>query len=790
MKTGGVEWRTTVAKSWTDNAPTPKALEEHAHLRDPFSYRLKKFLLGNPLNRHTLSHQRLKKRYALGILSSDCISSSAYGSEQILVALLPAFGLAAYTLLMPMTFVVLTVLLIITLSYRNVISVYTQFGGAYIVSRDNFGPVVAQIAAVALILDYIVTLAIQTAAGVAAIISTFPELAPWKIEMCIVVIAFLAFGNLRGVKEAGRAFALPTYLFAGSMFVVFGIGIFRELTTGLPQLNPMTPGAIEIGTEQGLLSAAAIFILLRAFANGGSSLTGLEAIADGVGLFKSPESVNAKKTLVMMSLILGSLVLGVSYFAHKILAVPYESETPTVISQVASTILGDGAFGSVFFIVVQAATMLILFAGANTTFSAFPIVVNYAAADGYLPKWLTKRGHKLNFSNGIMVLSGAALILVLATQGSVSYLVAFYALGVFTAFTLSGLGMAKHNLNNREGNWKLKFAINGLAGSLAFVIVVIFSVVKFTEGAWVVLLLAPILVFSFLRLRKRYDAERNALFIKKEQERALSITRHDVTVLVDSVDLATVGTIRYARSLNPRSLHAVHFVIDDRRAEQIKKDWMSNHGVDDVPIEFIDCPDRRLPNAALDYAIRSTQKADVELTLLLPRRAYRGFLGRLLHDQTAEEIARPISQLPRVVATIVPFDIDKMISGKAPIQHAPEVVEETASPEIPARAQSAWTVPSGPISHYEEKVTPIGKITWRKRAHVSGHVTAIRPAAMDSAPTLEVEIWDETGGVTLQFLGRREIAGLEVGSVMIAEGMVGEQNGALTILNPSYEIRA
>jgi hypothetical protein len=551
----------------------------------------------------------------------------------------------------------------------------------------------------------------------------------------------------------------------------------------------MAPGAIEIGAEQGLLSAAAIFILLRAFANGGSSLTGLEAIADGVGLFKSPESVNAKKTLVMMSLILGSLVLGVSYFAHRILAVPYESETPTVISQVASTILGDGAFGSAFFILVQAATMLILFAGANTTFSAFPIVVNYAAADGYLPKWLTKRGHKLNFSNGIMVLSGAALILVLATQGSVSYLVAFYALGVFTAFTLSGLGMAKHNFNNREGNWKVKFAINGLAGSLALVIVIIFSVVKFTEGAWVVLLLAPILVSSFLRLRKRYDAERNALFIKKEQERALSITRHDVTVLVDSVDLATVGTIRYARSLNPRSLHAVHFVIDDRRAEQIKKDWMSNHGVDDVPIEFIDCPDRRLPNAALDYAIRHTQKADVELTLLLPRRAYRGFLGRLLHDQTAEEIARPISQLPRVVATIVPFDINKMISGKAPIQHAPEVVEETAAPEIPARAQSAWKVHSGPISHYEEKVTPIGKITWRKRAHVSGHVTAIRPAAMDSAPTLEVEIWDESGGVTLQFLGRREIAGLEVGSMMIAEGMVGEQNGALTILNPSYEIR-
>ncbi|MEN9305549.1 MAG: hypothetical protein RLY76_817, partial [Actinomycetota bacterium] len=657
------------------------------------------------------------------------------------------------------------------------------------VSRDNFGPVVAQIAAVALILDYIVTLAIQTAAGVAAIISTFPELAPWKIEMCFVVIALLSYGNLRGVKEAGKAFALPTYLFVFSMFTVFGIGIYRELTTGLPQLNPDVPGAIEIGTEQGLLSAAAIFILLRAFANGGSSLTGLEAIADGVGLFKSPESVNAKKTLVLMSMILGSLVLGVSYFAHRILAVPYEDETPTVISQVAQTILGDGAFGSAFFILVQAATMLILFAGANTTFSAFPIVVNYAAADGYLPKWLTKRGHKLNFSNGIFVLSGAALLLVIATQGSVSYLVAFYALGVFTAFTLSGLGMAKHNYVNREGNWRLKFAINGVAGTLSFIIVVIFGIVKFTEGAWVVLVTAPILVVSFLRLRKRYDAENNALLVRKEQERAISITRHDVTVLVDSVDLATVATIRYARSLNPRTLHAVHFVLDDRRAEAIKKEWMSNHGVDDVPIEFIDCPDRRLPNAAVDYAIRATQKADVELTLLLPRRAYRGFLGRLIHDQTAEEIARPISQLPRVVATIVPFDIDRMISGKNPVEHMHETVEEEIKPATPARAQSNWLQSAETISHYEEKVMPIGKISWRKRAHVTGRVTAIRPAAMDSAPTLEVEIWDETGGVTLQFLGRREIAGLEVGSTMIAEGMVGEQNGALTILNPSYEIR-
>jgi hypothetical protein len=471
------------------------------------------------------------------------------------------------------------------------------------------------------------------------------------------------------------------------------------------------------------------------------------------------------------------------------MAVPYEDETPTVISQVASAILGDGAIGSAFFIVVQIATMLILFAGANTTFSAFPIVVNYAAADGYLPRWLTKRGHKLNFSNGILVLSATALLLVLVTQASVTYLVAFYALGVFTAFTLSGLGMAKHNYTHRDGRWKLKFAINGIAGAISFIIVIIFAVVKFSQGAWVVLIVAPILVVSFLRLQRRYAAEQGALQVKKEQERATSITRHDVTVLVDSVDLATIGAVRYARSLNPRTLHAVHFVLDDRRAEQIQQEWMKNHAVDDVPIEFIDCPDRRLPNAAVDYALRVTAQPDVELTLLLPRRAYRGFLGRLLHDQTAEAIARPISQIPRTVATIVPFDIDKLITGELSL--TPVEPEEVKLPEQskPARAQSKWSPSAAEVSHYQEKMMPIGAIQWRKRANVVGRVTAIRPAPMNSAPTLEVEIWDESGGVTLQFLGRREIAGLEVGSMLSAEGMVGEQNGALTILNPSYEIQ-
>ena len=776
-------------KSWTDGAPQPVALQDHAHLKDSFSYKIKRTLLGGPLNRHSLGHQRLSKRYALGILSSDCISSSAYGSEQILIALLPAFGLAAFAILMPMTAVVLVILTIITLSYRNVIDVYTKTGGAYIVARDNFGPVVAQIAAVALMLDYIVTVAIQSAAGVAAIISTFPSLDPWKLPMIFAVIALLTYGNLRGVKEAGKAFAFPTYFFVGSMFIVFGMGMWRLSQGTLPVLATDLPGAVQVGEAQGLLTAASIFILLRAFANGGSSLTGLEAISDGVALFREPEHVNAKRTLVVMSALLGTLVLGVSWFAHHIHAMPYESGTPTVISQIAKAAVGTGTFGSIMFIMVQLATMLILFAGANTTYSAFPLLCNFVATDGYLPRQLTKRGHRLAFSNGILLLSGGGILLVLITAGSVEHLVAFYALGVFTGFTLAGFGMTKHSLRTKPQGWRLKVAINATAGTVSLAIVIIFSVVKFTEGAWLVLVTAPILVASFLRLRRQYTRELEALSVRQEQERATAIVRHDVTVLVDNVDLATVGAIRYARSLKPRNLSAVHFVIDDRHAEDIAHAWAASHAFDDVTLELIDCPDRRIANSAVDYAIRMTDKSDVELTLLLPRRSYSRFLGRLLHDQTAEEIAAPISQLQRVVATIVPFDVDKITSGNRVAVHEKHDSRLTEKPKPTVTKPTKEIVRQvEPVSHYEANVTPIGEIEWRKRAHVQGQVTSIKTAPRGGAPLLEVEVWDQTGGVTLHFLGRREIAGLEVGSKLRAEGMVGEEEGVLTILNPSYEL--
>ncbi len=779
-----------VPQSWTDGAPVPQVLKEHAHVKDSLSYRIKKRLLGNPLNRHSLEHQRLSKKSALGILASDCISSSAYGSEQILLALLPAFGLAAFAILMPMTLVVLAVLIIVTFSYREVVQVYTRSGGAYVVSRDNLGGIYAQIAAVALMLDYVVTVAIQSSAGVDAIISTFTGLHPYKLWMTLAVIALLTYGNLRGVKEAGAAFAFPTYFFIGTMLIVFGTGTYRLISGNLEKYDPTSlSGAVPIGQSQGLLTFAAIFILLRAFANGGSSLTGLESISDGVSLFKSPEGVNARKTLVAMSAILGIMVFGISYFAHKMFATPFETGSPTVISQIAKGIFGGGTSGTILFLMVQAATMLILITGANTAYSGFPYLVNFVANDGFLPRQLSKRGHRLAFSNGIIVLAISATALVLITGASVSHLVAFYALGVFTGFSLVGFGMAKRAITQKEKGWQYRAGINLLSGVVAGVIIVIFSVVKFTEGAWIILAITPILVIALHRLNRQYRTEQSVLNDNRKVARATSIGRHDVTILVDSVDVATIAAIRYARSLNPHQIEAVHFVIDDRRAEDIRKAWLSTPALNDVALELIDCPDRRLPNAAMDYAIRLTASEDVELTLLLPRRAYSRLLGKLLHDQTAEDIARPISQLQRVVATIVPFDVARIISGDESI--IPETVKlPFVEPERMKAATSIAFTPgtSEPISHYAENLTPIGKITWRKRAHVRGRVTVIRTAPRGSAPAVDVEVWDESGGVTLQFIGRREIAGLEVGREIAAEGMVGEENGSLTILNPSYEL--
>lgn len=777
-------------RSWLDDAAAPTILLEQEEIKDSLQYRLKRQLLGNPLNRHDLGHQRLAKRYALGILSSDCISSSAYGSEQILIALMPFLGLMSFSVLLPMTFVILSILVLLTLSYNNVISKYTSSGGAYIVARENLGTFWSIVAAVALILDYIVTIAIQSAAGMVAVVSFIPSLTPYLNLMTIGVIVLLTYGNLRGVKEAGKAFALPTYLFVLSMFMVFAIGIWREFSHGLSPVAH-NAGLMALGHHSGLLSIASIFILLRAFANGGSSLTGLEAISNGVSLFQSPEGKNARITMNIMSGLLGTLVFGVSWFASHLKVIPYSSGTPSVISVIAKSILGNGFMGHFWFGFTQFATMLILVAGANTVYNAFPILAANISADGFLPKQFSARGHKLVYSNGIVTCSLFAIFLILFTNGSVNKLVALYALGVFTAFTITGYGMFVNARRTKGVRWRIKGLISLLASVTSALVVLIFATVKFTEGAWLIVVIGPTLVYFMYRFAKQYEREQLVLNLGDKASVASPHTRHDVTLLIDSVDIAVAGAVRYARSLGPRRIEAVHFVLDDLKANAISEKWQSTPTLSEIPLKMIDCPDRRLSRSVAKYAKRSISNGDVELTLLLPRRIYSKLLGRILHDQTAEQIAAAVGTIPNVVATIIPFDVASVIAGDlvANASHTHEVSEvspvrnEVLLKEVRDKPQ----VSDFPFTHYEPNLKSIADVQWRQRSHILGQVVSIT-ANNNSGHSVNLEIWDSTGGIFLQFLGRTHVYGVTVGSFIKAEGMVGEVDGKLTIMNPRYEI--
>jgi amino acid transporter len=773
----------------------PRVLSVDTTVPESPAYRLKRRLLGPPLTTRQLQHERLSNPLALGVLSSDCISSSAYGTEEMLLVLLPVFGLAAFTILLPLTAVILVVLLLVTLSYRSVVMVYTRAGGSYVVARENFGPPVAQIAAVALMLDYIVTVAVQAAAGTAALVSAAPALSSLNLEITVGVVAVLFYGNLRGLREAGRAFALPTYLFAGSMAVVIVAGIVRVVFGDLPHYNVHVAGAVRVGSGEGLLSAAAIFVLLRAFANGGSSLTGLEAVSNGVSAFRRPEGRNARTTLVVMSCILGSLVLGVSWLAHLTHAVPYETGTPTVISQVAKAVFSGWPGGHVLFLIVQLATMLILYTGANTPFNGFPYLASFVAEDSFLPRQLTKRGHRLAFSNGIIVLGVLSVALLIGTGAHVDKLVAFYAIGVFTGFTLAGFGMAKHFATERGPKWQGNVAINALAGGLSLLVVLIFAVVKFTEGAWLVVVIFPIAVLGLTRLNRQYQAEARALEMAPAAAAQPNFARHSIVVLVDSLDVATVRAVRYARTLKPTELRAVHFMIDSAHAQQLQTDW-DDHPAVGIALETIDCPDRRLTRAAVELTARLTADEQTEVTVLLPRRIYSRLLGRLLHDRTADEIADVVGRLRHVAATIVPFNVRSALrhTGDASAQGA-TLAPAPANGTTPASAgkrrsahREAALVSQARAAAARNGTTPIGDVTWRQRATVEGSVRAVRVTPLSDSPSLECEVVDSTGGLAVLFYGRRKIAGIEPGTRIRLEGMVGDFDGNLAMANPMYEL--
>jgi amino acid transporter len=638
-------------------------LLERGSLPDTFWYTTKRKLLGPPLVNQDLGEQRLTKPLALGVLSPDGISSSAYGTEEILIALLPLAGLAAFTLILPMTLVILFVMVLVLLSYREIVMVYIRPGGSYVVARENFGPRIAQICAVALLIDYIVTVAVQTAAGTAAVASAIPSIGPYKLEITVGVVLLMAFGNLRGLKEAGRAFAVPTYLFSGAVILMIVVGLIREMLGNLPDYNPHTlHGTYAIGSgTAGLISVAMVFTLLRAFANGGASLTGIEAVSDAVGAFHPPEGRNARQVLMMEGAILGTLVAGISWLAHVMHATPRTLGYPTVLAQEASYVFGSTIVGHALFYVVQGATMLILYTGANTSFNGFPFLTSYVAGDSFLPRWLLKRGHRLVFSNAIIVLTVVSIALLIIKDADVNSLVPLYAIGVFTAFSMAGFGMARYHSRHRTPGWRRRMIINFSAGVLTLIVVAIFAVVKFTEGAWVVVVLFIVLVPALIRLNHEYQAETDVLetITENQPPPPPHYSRRTVFVFVDHFDLATLAAIRYARSMRPTTIRAVHFVIDSVRAEKLRDKWTrADRG---IPLDFIDVSDRRLTRAAAELVEREAADPSTHVTVVLPRRTYSTVLGRLLHDRTADKIAAVVSRIPRSAATIVPYDVTSRV---------------------------------------------------------------------------------------------------------------------------------
>ena len=492
---------------------TGPAQHQVPELPDGSWYAAKRRLLGPPLVTEQLSSQRLSKPLALGVLSCDGLSSAAYGTEEILYALLPFFGLAAFTLVLPLTLLVLFGVMLVVLSYRQVVSVYTRAGGSYVVARENFGPRVAQVAAVALLIDYVVTVAVQTAAGSAAIVSAFPALSRIpvigpKILLVISVLAilFMCLGNLRGIREAGRIFALPTYLFAVSVIAMIVAGVVRELAGDLPHVQTGA-GTVAIGSHSGLIAFGAIYIMARAFANGGSSLTGIEAVSNAVSALRPPEGRNARQILAMQGATVAFLIAGISWLAHVTHATPYTAGFPTVLAQEAGQVFGHTLAGQVMFYFLQAATAAILFTGGNTSFTGFPFLASFVAEDSFLPRWLTRRGHRLVFSNGIVLLTALSVTLMLVAGATVDALIPFYAIGVFTGFAMAGFGMARYHRRTRQPGWRRRLAINAACGIYTALVVVLFAVVKFTEGAWLIVILFPALVYLLIRLNREYRHE-------------------------------------------------------------------------------------------------------------------------------------------------------------------------------------------------------------------------------------------------------------------------------------------
>jgi amino acid transporter len=614
---------------------------------ESLGYRAKRVLLGPALRTNQLVHERITKRIALAVFSSDPISSTAYATEEILLVLVFA-GAAAVGLALPISVAIAGLLGILVLSYRQIIKAYSSSGGAYVVSRDNFGGLVASIAGSALIIDYILTVAVSVSAGTAALTSAFHALEPWRVVIAVSFVVLLAWGNLRGLRESGRIFAVPTYLYVVGMAVVVVWGIWQWAFGGLGPIQYASSEAPQLEGFGVALVPVTLFLVLHGFSAGVTALTGVEAISNGVSAFKEPQARNARTTLVGMAAIMAFLFIGITFLATRFDARPFADGNPTLVAQLAQHVLGNPAA----FIAIQVATLLILVLAANTSFSSFPLLASFAAGDAILPRQLRKRGHRLVYSNGILVLSAAAIFLVIAFRADTHHLIPLYAIGVVTSFTLSQAGMARRHLRLREPGWRKGLLINGTGALITLVVLVVIAITKFADGAWMVCIAIPALVLLLQRVQRTYRSEITQLKVEASQRLAPPKPRHEVVVLLEDLDQAAIGALQYARQLNPLSITALHVAVDPDHARELAHLWAKVHIP--IPLEIVDAPDRNLP-ATVEETVAEMVRPDTEVTVLVPRRRYVGFWRRVLHDQTSAELTKVLGELENVNVTLVPY---------------------------------------------------------------------------------------------------------------------------------------
>jgi len=627
---------------------------------------LSHWLIGRPLSTADSPHQTIGKAVGLAVFASDALSSTAYATQEIMV-ILAVGGTMAFGYVFPISLAIVALMAIVTISYEQTIHAYPGGGGAYIVARDNLGELPAQIAGAALLTDYILTVAVSVSAGIAQITSAYPGLFPYRVWVAVGAVLLIMLINLRGVKESGIAFAIPTYFFIIMLIVTVGTGLIRYFTGTLGVV--IDPPHLEV---KNVLTIITPFILLHAFSSGTAALTGIEAISNGITAFKEPRSRNAGITLIWMAVILATFFLSISFLASRVGTVPSEAET--VISQLGRTIFGGRGIP---YLMIISATTVILIMAANTAFADFPRLSALAAGDGFLPRQLTFRGSRLVYSNGIVTLSVIASILIIIFKASVSLLIPLYAIGVFLSFTLSQTGMARRwwkighlkegeeiveggSVLRQDKGWRFKMVVNGFGGLCTAIVMLIFAVTKFREGAWVVLIIIPILVKVFFTIHHHYKDLASHLTLDKFSGLPARHTRHRVILAVSGVHQGTMEALRYAKLLSD-DVTGVHISIDDREAEKVQKKWKT--WGEGTRLVVLESPFRLFIEPLLEYIeeIIDHRQPNETITIVVPQFMPSERWHYALHMRTADVLRQELLSKHGVVVTDVPYHLHEEV---------------------------------------------------------------------------------------------------------------------------------